>query len=134
MHEYSLPTAPTLDITVPDITSRVLDVSRNNTFSLTCIATSRVSGVATPLTKTVQWMRSIDSSQEVELSSSTSGVTISNSDLDQATSTSMITVTATTAGGHTYICRVSLDVSPAADAISGQDSTSVTIHGMYIWF
>ena len=118
-----------------DITSRVLDVSPYNTFSLTCTSTSRVNGVATPLTKTVQWMRSIDSSEAVQLSSSTSEVTISSSNLDQVNSTSTITVNADTAGDHTYTCRVSLDVSPATDDINGQDSTNIDVQGtcMYVW-
>ena len=117
------------------ITSRVLDVSPYNTFSLTCTVTSRVNGAATPLTKTVQWMRSIDSSEAVELSSSISGVTISRSDLDQPTSTSTISVDADTAGDHAYTCRVSLDVSPATDDINGQDSTNIDVQGMclYVW-
>ena len=117
------------------ITSRVLDVSPYNTFSLTCTAASRVNGVARALTKTVQWMRSIDSSEAVELSSSTSGVTISSSNLDQHTSTSTITVNADTAGDHAYTCRVSLDVSPATDDINGQDSTNIDVQGMclYVW-
>ena len=117
------------------MTSRVLDVSPYNTFSLTCTATSHVNGAATPLTKTIQWMRSIDSSQVVELSSSTSEVTISSSNLDQHTSTSTITVDADTAGDHAYTCRVSLDVSPATDDINGQDSTNIAVQGIcvYLW-
>ena len=117
------------------MTSRVLDVSPYNTFSLTCTAAGRVNGVARALTKTIQWMRSIDSSEAVELSSSTSGVTISRSNLDQPTSTTTITVNADTAGDHTYTCRVSLDVSPATDDINGQDSTNIDIQGMcwYVW-
>ena len=129
---FSSSTAPTLGVSVSDITSRVLDVSPYNTFSLTCVATGCVNGMATPLTKTIQWMRSIDSSEAVELSSSTSGVTISNSNLDQATSTSTITVDADTAGDHAYTCRVSLDVSPAPDDINGQDSINIAVQGTHV--
>ena len=116
-----------------DITSRILDVSPYNTFSLTCTSTSRVNGIARALTKTVQWMRSIDSSQVLELSSSTSEFTISSSNLDQVNSTSTITVNADTAGDHTYTCLVSLDVSLATDDINGQDSTNIDVQGMYLY-
>ena len=117
-------------MSVSDPSARVLDVSPYNSFTLTCSASSLVNGVFLALRKSVQWMRSIDSSSLVEISSATNGVTVTNSNLDQATSTSEITVTTTTAGQHLYMCRVSLDVSPATDNISKQDNGVHPVQGL----
>lgn len=122
---------PTLSVAVSDLTTRVLDVSPYNTFSLTCTTSSSVNGVLTPFSKSIHWMRSIESGQTVEISNSTSGVTVTHIDQDQATSTSVISIITSTAGRHVYICEVLLEVlNSEIDNGAVQDSFSVSVQGM----
>ena len=63
------------------------------------------------------------------ITSSTGGTTITNNNLDHATSTSTLQMTTTTAGEHMYTCSSSLVVSPAMDDITGSDQQMVNVLG-----
>ena len=120
---------PTLSVNLPAIVTRVLDISPYNTFTLTCTATSSFSGIDRAILKSFTWTSRIDSGANEMISSSTNGVTITDSDLDQATSTSTLQMTTTTAGEHMYTCSSSLVVSPAMDDITGSAQQTVTVVG-----
>ena len=83
-------------------TTRLPNIAPYNTFSLTCTATVP-QGVVSP--KTFTWRRRIGP-QLSPLTLITTGITSTN--LDQPTSTSVLTVTETTAGDYRYRCRVDL--------------------------
>ena len=120
---------PTISVSLSAITTRVLDISPYNTFTLTCTATSHVSGTDRAILKSFTWTRKIGSGAIEMITDSTNGVTITGSNLDQATSTSTLQMTTTTPGEHVYTCSSSLVVSPAMDNIAGEAQQTVYVEG-----
>ena len=121
---------PTLSVSLPAVTTRVLDIPPYNSFTLTCTATSSVSGTDRAILKSFTWTRRIGSGAIEMIMNSTNGVTITGSNLDQATSISTLQMTTMTAGEHMYTCSSSLVVSPAMDDITGSDQQTVTVQGL----
>ena len=120
---------PTLSVNLPAITTRVLDIPPYNSFSLTCTATSSFSGIDRAILTTFSWERRIGSGTNEMIENSTNGVTITDSDLYQATSTSTLQMNTTTAEEHMYICSSSLVVTPAMDEVTGSAQQTVTVVG-----
>jgi hypothetical protein len=113
---------------------RILDISPFNGFSLTCTASSRVTGIEIPppIRKRIIWMRSVDGGPPETLTdgaSVDSVVMVMEDDLLQATSMSMLMVNTTVSGSHSYTCTAELVVAPAPDNISEQDMTTISIVG-----
>ena len=127
-------TVPTLDVSIDrtGVRSRILDLSPFNGFTLTCMATSSVAGLPTPIRKRITWTRSVDGGPLQQLTDGAnvdSVVTMMEDDLLGATSMSMLMVNTTVSGSHSYTCTVQLVVTPAPDSITGQDQTTVSIVG-----
>ena len=125
---------PTLDASIDraGVSSRILDISPFNGFLLTCMATSRVAGVATAIRKRITWMRSVNDGPPEQLTEGAnvdSVVMVVEDDLLQATSMSMLMVNTTVSGSHNYSCRAELIVAPAPDSITAQDQTMIIIVG-----
>ena len=96
-------------------TTRLPNMAPYNTFSLTCNA-NVPQGVVSP--KTFTWRRRIGAStgglNDVMVNSS---ILITSTNLDQPTSTSVLTVRETTAGDYRYRCRVDLSELTVVDTI-----------------
>ena len=125
---------PTFDVSIDrsGIPARILDVPSFNGFILTCIATSKVAGVATPIGKQITWTRSVNGGSLQQLSdgaSVDSVVMVMKDNLLQARSTSMLTVNTTMNGSHSYTCRADLVVTPAPDNITAQSQVTISIVG-----
>ena len=126
---------PTLDVSIDraGVSSRILDLSPFNGFTLACMATSSVAGRPTPIRKRISWMRSVDGGSPQQLTNGAANVdsvvTVTEVDLLEATSMSVLSVNTTMSGSHSYSCTAQLVVSPAPDSITGQDQTIVNIVG-----
>ena len=110
-------------------TTRLLNVSPYNTFTLTCTATAPP-GVVEP--KTFTWRRttasggSCDSFTVVTESGTRQ---LANSNVDQPESTSVLTVTETTAAVWRYCCQASLlGVTGTSDEISVTVTGECLVH------
>ena len=125
--------APTLDVSIErtSVPPRILDVPTYNGFTLTCIATSRVAGTPTAITKAFTWSRSVDGGATEELIESDVNniVMITFDGLNQDTATSILTVNTTSSGSHVYTCRAKLVVAPAPDDIMRQTQDAITVQG-----
>ena len=111
---------------------RILDLPSFNGFTLTCMASSRVTGALKDIRKRITWTRSVNggtSEQLTEGANSNELVMIMEDDLFQATSMSVLSVNTTMSGSHVYTCSAELVVSPAPDIITAQDQTTVSITG-----
>ena len=125
---------PTLAVSIDrtSVSSRILDISPFNGFSLTCTVTSRVGGAQTPISKRITWMRSVDGRPAQDLTDGAnvdSVVMVMEDDLFGGTSMSMLVINTTVSGSHSYTCRAELVVAPAPDDITQQDQTNVGIIG-----
>ena len=129
---------PTLDVSIDrvGVSSRILDLSPFNDFTLACMATSSVAGTPTPIRKRITWMRSVDGGHPQQLTNEAASVDsiviVTEDSLMGATSMSMLSVNTTTSGSHRYTCTAQLVVSPAPDSITEQDQTTVNIVGELI--
>ena len=110
---------PTLALTVLSSTTRLPNMSPYNTFTLTCTATAPPGVVES---KTFTWRRTMGSGNSC---SSFTVVTesgtrqIANSNVDQPESTSVLTVTETTAAVWRYCCQASLlGVTEPSDVVT----------------
>jgi len=92
-------------------TTRLPNTAPYNTFSLICTATVP-QGVVSP--KTFTWRRRIGSSTGGlnDITDNGDSILITSTNLDQPTSTSVLTVRETTAGDYRYCCRVDLSKLP----------------------
>ena len=126
---------PTLDVSIDraDVPARIIDASPFNGFTLICMATSKVAGMATAIRKQITWTRSLNGGASVQM---TDGANIGNEivmvmedDLLEATSMSVLMVNTTMSGSHSYTCRAELVVAPAPDDINAQNQTTVTVVG-----
>ena len=99
------PTAPNVALSLTANTTRLPNVPPYNTFSLTCTATAP-EGVVSP--KTFTWWR--QNALSINLAQINNNETnyINSSTLNQPKSTSVLTVTETTAGEWYYHCNVTL--------------------------
>lgn len=115
---------------VTPTTARALeDTPPYNTFTLNCAATSRIDGgAAVGVAKQVTWQQAVGAGGLFgTLTDDSPGISISNSDLSQASVTSTLAVTGSMAGGYTYRCVVQLDLT--YDPINGSADAAVTIDG-----
>ena len=93
-------------VNVVSNTTRLPNVAPYNTFSLTCTATVP-QGVVSP--KTFTWRRRIGASTSgLTAITGNSSILINSTNLDQPTSTSVLTVRETTAGDYRYRCMADL--------------------------
>ena len=101
------PTVPNVTIFLTPNTTRLPNVAPYNTFSLTCTATTP-EGVVSP--KTFTWWRrnAVMNNTLVQINHSETNY-INSSTLNQPVSTSVLTVTETTAGVWNYSCTVTLE-------------------------
>ena len=125
---------PTLDVSIEraDVPARIIDVPSFNGFTLICMATSNVAGMATAIRKRITWTRSVNGGVSEELTdgaSVDSVVMVMEDSSFEATSMSMLMVNTTVSGNHSYTCRAELVVAPAPDDINAQDQTTVTVVG-----
>ena len=96
-------------------TTRLPNVAPYNTFSLTCTATSSVEGVGSVvLPKRFQWLQRYGPSEmNLVLLSGNATIHIQDGDnLNQRTSSSMLTVTESIPQDYRYRCQVDLDLTP----------------------
>ena len=132
MHElfvvhYAVP-GITLDLIAN--TTRLPNVAPYNTFSLTCTGTSSVNGRNVALPKRFQWLRWYGFSEfSLDLLSSNATIQIQNGDdLNQPTSSSVLTVTENISQNYHYRCRVDLDL-PVDVIVNRTDVYPITITG-----
>ena len=121
---------PTIAVTLTANTTRLPNVAPYNTFSLTCTATTSVNGRNVALPKRFLWLRRYGSSElNLVLLSSNATIQIQDGDnLNQPTSSSMLTVTEDVPQDYRYQCRVDLDLT--ADMILNRmDIHPITVTG-----
>ena len=125
------PTVPTIIATFTTNTTRLPNVAPYNTFSLNCTTTSHVEGVGNvALPKRFLWLRRYGFS-EFNLVPLTSNATIQIQDgdnLNQPTSSSVLTVTENISRDYQYRCQI--DLSLTADMIlNWADVYPITVLG-----
>ena len=106
--------APTITVAFIANTTHLPNVAPYNTFSLTCTATTSVEGVGNvALPKRFLWLRRYGSSEmNLDILSSNATIQIQDGDnLNQPTSSSMLTVTEDIPQDYRYRCRVDLDLT-----------------------
>ena len=112
-------------------TTRLPNVAPYNTFSLNCTATVSVEGVGNvALPKRFQWRRRYGSS-EMNLDHLSSNATIQIQDgdnLNQPTSSSVLTVTEDIPRDYRYRCQVDLDLT-ADTILNRMDIYPITVTG-----
>ena len=124
-------TVPNVITSLTTNTTRLPNVAPYNTFSLTCTATSSVEGVGpVALPKRFLWLRRYGSSEfNLDLLSSNATIQIQNGDdLNQPTSSSVLTVTENIPQNYHYRCRVDLDL-PVDVIVNRTDVYPITITG-----
>ena len=106
-----VPTDTTIQLNLTSNTTHLPNIAPYNTFFLTCTATVP-QGVVLP--KSFAWRRRIGSSitNLMRLTDNGDSILINSTNLDQSTSTSVLTVKETTAGDYRYRCRVDLGELP----------------------
>ena len=122
--------APTLAVDLTANTTRLPNVAPYNTFSLTCTAISRVGERSVALPKRFLWLRRHGPSElNLDPLSNSATIQIQNGDnLNQATSSSMLTVTEDIPRDYRYRCRVDLNLT--ADMILNRaDVYPITVTG-----
>ena len=97
-----------------------------NTFTLNCTASVRDT-ILVP--KTFHW-RVLFGAHEMNLSSNTGSIMITNMNLNAPTSNSILRVTANISGSYQYICTAVLQFPGVEDDITGISSANVTVRGM----
>ena len=103
-------TDPTIQLNLTSNTTHLPNFAPYNTISLTCTATVP-QGVVSP--KTFIWRRRIGPSKGgLTTITGNSSILITSTNLNQPTSTSVLTVRETTAGDYRYRCRVDLSELP----------------------
>ena len=124
-------TVPTLTLSLTANTTRLPNVAPYNTFNLTCSATSRVERMSVALPKKFQWRRRYGpDTTGLMLLSSNATIQIQDGDnLNQPTSSSMLTVTEDIPRDYWYHCQVDLDLS-ADNIFSFTDIYPITVTGM----
>ncbi len=108
------------------VTGRILDIPPYNTYALTCTASSRVQSIPTAISKTIQWSVSFNSGAFTTV---TDGVMTSN--LTMATSSSVLSVTASVSGEYVYRCGSQLELVGVDDSVEGDYSSDITIYGRH---
>ena len=122
---------PKLTVTLTTNTTRLPNVAPYNTFSLTCTATSNVEGVVSvALPKKFIWRRRYgpDTTGLTQLSGNTTIQIQDGDNLNQPTSSSMLTVTEDIPQDYRYRCRVDLDL-PADNIFTLTDVYPITVTG-----
>ena len=117
------------NIALAPITTRVLNVDPYNNFTLTCAFSSSVSNMPVNVPKSVQWTRAIGSGPATVVTAATPGIEITDSGLDQSSGTSVLAMTADSAGEHVFECLVRLDVAAVPDDVEAMAATTVTVIG-----
>ena len=115
---------PTLVLIVLSSTTRLPNVSPYNAFTLTCTATAPLGVIES---KTFTWRRRSGLGGSCSSFSAITGsatLQITNSDVDQPVSTSVLTVTETTAAQWRYCCQASL-----LGVTGTSDEVAVTVTG-----
>ena len=121
---------PTLTIHLTPNVTHLPNVTPYNTFFLTCTATSSVVGVGNvAIPKTFIWRRRYGSAEMNLMKLSSNGtIQIVDANLNQSTSTSMLTVTERIPQVYRYRCRVDLDLA-ADDILAKADVYPITVSG-----
>ena len=122
---------PTLTVTLTPNTTRLPNVAPYNTFSLTCTTTSSVEGVGNvALPKRFTWRRRYgpDTTGLTQLSSNATIQIQDGDNLNQPTSSSMLTVTEDISRDYRYRCRVDLNL-PADNIFTLTDVYPITVTG-----
>ena len=109
-------------------TTRLPNVAPYNTFFLTCTATVP-QGVVSP--KTFTWRRRIgpDTGGLTYITDNGGSILITSTNLDQPTSTSVLTVRETTAGDYRYRCRVDLTELGLPAVVTAMDVYPINVIG-----
>ena len=106
-HAYSVyPTAPNVTLSLTPNTTRLPNVHPYNIFSLTCTATAP-EGVVSPKNFT-WWRQNAVINNNIAQINHSEAIQIINRALEHPVSTSVLTVTETTAGEWYYYCSVTL--------------------------
>ena len=122
---------PAITLALTANTTRLPNVAPYNTFSLNCTATSSVKGVwIVALPKRFLWLRRYGLSEFfLDILSSNATIQIQNGDnLNQPTSSSMVTVTEDIPQDYWYRCRVDLDL-PVDMILNRTDIYPITVTG-----
>ena len=118
---------PTLTLAVLSSTTRLPNMSPHNTFTLTCTATAPMGVIES---KTFTWRRRSGSGGSCGSFSEVidgGALQITNSNVDQPVSTSVLAVTETTAAVWRYCCQASL-----LGVTGTSDEVAVTVTGKCI--
>ncbi len=112
----------TIMVTTPSVT-RLLDSAPYNNLILTCTSRITVKAKEVPFKTTIIWFRSIDGGPTKTIASQFGFVEFGS------IVTNTISITVTEAGIHGYICKATLDVSPAPDYITKETTMEVPVYG-----
>ena len=124
------PTAPNVALSLTSNTTRLPNIPPYNTFSLTCTATAP-EGVVSQRTFT-WWRRNAVTNSNLTEVLSNNKFNIINSTSDQPVSTSVLTVTETTAGEWYYHCNVTLEELTNVTDEAGPHPIHVTSKSLYL--
>ncbi len=106
------------------VTGRILDVPPYNTYTMSCVASSRVQSILKDIPQTISWSVARDGGAVMSVSEG-----ISTEMVDVGTSSSVLSVTINAGGEYVYTCGSSLDLGDISDTVEGDDSTTVTVIG-----
>ncbi len=112
----------------PEKVGRYIDISPYNTISLTCTTSITLRGIPIVLNMMFQWETN-DGSEVSPVSSEY----ITNNNLFSSFGTSVLSLPVTATGCYTFICRTSLNVTPATTVITSTDRVTVIITGNEWW-
>ena len=107
------------------MTGRYLVTEPYNNLTLTCSVAITVRNAPAPLNILFSWQRALGDDPFLDLPSDL----YSNDRVFGDTASSTLTVSTTQAGSHTYSCGVILDVAPATDVLTGNDSVTLEVIG-----
>lgn len=113
---------------VNPVTQTVLDVAPYDVVSILCNVT-QPREVA--LSKRVSWVQTSSTGGMQELTHSGTSTRITNRDLDRPSSSSMLSLQATTAGRWSYMCTFSIQV-PRDSVISYSQTAEVIVKGIQL--
>ena len=107
----------------PPSPQRILDIAPFNMISLNCSVNVTVRAELVPLDLVFQWQGSVGPSAPLQDLANDS-FTVSNLE-----ASSVLSVSADESGSHHYLCRVTLNVSPAPDNLTESIMQSIMVYG-----
>ena len=123
-HVLAILISITITVATPSMT-RLLDSAPYNNLSLTCTSRMTVKSDPIPFKATITWITSVNGGPMRHISSPFGFIGY------DSMVTNTISITVNEVGIHSYICKVTLDLSPASDYISEERNIEVPVYGMF---